>query len=114
MTKASRIQSKAKGVGFDWDDEKDVWAKVKEELLEFESAKGDEVEKEFGDVLFSLINYARFKKIDPEHALELTNRKFVFRFNYLEAKAKDIGKELQDMTLAEMDVFWNEAKTLEE
>lgn len=113
MTKASRIQSKAKGVGFDWDDEKDVWAKVKEELEEFEQAEGDEVEKEFGDVLFSLINYARFKKIDPEHALELTNRKFIFRFNYLEEQAAKLGKDLQDMTLAEMDVFWNEAKKFE-
>ncbi len=113
FTKATRIQEKARGVGFDWDDEKDVWAKVKEELLEFEQAIGEEEKKEFGDVLFSLINYARFRGIDPEEALDATNRKFIYRFNYIEQKSKELNKNLKDMTLGEMDVFWEEAKRFE-
>jgi XTP/dITP diphosphohydrolase len=116
MIKASRIQEKARGVGFDWDEESQVWDKVNEELLEFkhESDKGDhqKMEEEFGDVLFSLINYARFKKINPEDALEKTNRKFIKRFQFLEEEANKAGKKLDEMTLEEMDVFWNKAKQI--
>lgn len=116
LVKASRIQEKVAGVGFDWEEPKQVWEKVEEELHEFkdEVAAGNttEMEAEFGDVLFSLVNYARFLKINPENALERTNKKFTKRFQYLEAKAKDLGKSLQDMTLAEMDVFWDEAKRM--
>jgi XTP/dITP diphosphohydrolase len=121
LVKASRIQEKARGVGFDWDNKDQVWAKVEEELQEFkdeynaadESAIDHEkAEGEFGDLLFSLINYARFININPEDALEKTNRKFIKRFQYLESKAKESGKQLQDMRLAEMDVFWEEAKKL--
>lgn len=115
MVKATRIQDKARGVGFDWDNKEQVWEKVLEELQEFqEEIKNENVEKaeaEFGDVLFSMINYARFLNINPEDALEKTNKKFIYRFQYLEQKAAEIGKSLSDMTLAEMDVFWNEAKT---
>ncbi len=111
MTKAVRVQSKARGAGFDWDDKSQVWEKVQEELQEFkEAAEGPEKEKEFGDLLFSLINYSRFMNIDPEQALEKTNKKFINRFNYLEQQAKEQGKELQDMTLREMDKIWNESK----
>lgn len=114
LVKASRIQEKARAVGFDWEQPEQVWDKVIEELNEFkeasESGNQDEMEKEFGDVLFSLINFARFKNINPEDALEKTNRKFIYRFQYLENKAKEMNKKLEDMTLAEMDVFWNEAK----
>jgi XTP/dITP diphosphohydrolase len=114
LIKASRIQEKARAVGFDWDHEEQVWEKVQEELQEFKEAAKDqnqeETEKEFGDLLFSLINYARFKNINPEDALERTNQKFIFRFQYLESKAKELGKKLEDMSLTEMDVFWNEAK----
>lgn len=114
LVKASRIQDKVAAVGFDWEHPNQVWEKVQEELQEFkdEIAKNntDTMEAEFGDVLFSLINYARFLKINPENALERTNKKFIGRFQYLEAKAKELGKDLKDMTLAEMDVFWNEAK----
>ena len=116
LVKASRIQDKAKGVGFDWDEPHQVWDKVQEELQEFqvEVASGDQdkMEAEFGDVLFSIINYARFLKINPEDALERTNKKFIKRFQYLESKAEQLGKPLMDMTLAEMDVFWNEAKKI--
>ena len=116
LVKASRIQDKAKGVGFDWDEPHQVWDKVQEELQEFqvEVASGDQdkMEAEFGDVLFSMINYARFLKINPEDALERTNKKFIKRFQYLESKAEQLGKPLMDMTLAEMDVFWNEAKKI--
>ena len=116
LIKASRIQEKAKGVGFDWEEATQVWDKVQEELQEFqiEAQQGnqDKMEDEFGDVLFSLINYARFLNINPENALERTNKKFIKRFQYLESKAKDLNKNLSDMTLAEMDVFWNEAKKL--
>ncbi|AOM76306.1 nucleoside triphosphate pyrophosphohydrolase [Pedobacter steynii] len=119
LVKASRIQEKARGVGFDWDDKTQVWEKVEEELEEFKNEFNttdhtaidvEKAEAEFGDLLFSLINYARFININPENALEKTNKKFIRRFQYLEAKAKENGKALQDMTLAEMDVYWNEAK----
>lgn len=116
LVKASRIQDKAKGVGFDWDEPHQVWEKVQEELQELQAEvqanNQDALEAEFGDVLFSLINYARFLKINPEDALERTNKKFISRFQYLEQKAEQLGKSLADMTLAEMDVFWNEAKKL--
>ncbi len=116
LVKASRIQDKVKGVGFDWEEPHQVWDKVQEELeeLQVEIAVGnqDKIEAEFGDVLFSMINYARFLNINPEDALERTNKKFISRFQYLESKATEIGKPLMDMTLAEMDVFWNEAKKL--
>jgi XTP/dITP diphosphohydrolase len=111
-----RIQEKARGVGFDWDNEQQVWEKVKEEIKEFEAevlANNEEkMEDEFGDVLFSLINFARFKGISPEDALEKTNKKFIKRFQYLENAAKERGLVLSDMSLVEMDVFWNEAKGL--
>jgi len=116
LVKASRIQDKVIGVGFDWEEPEQVWEKVQEELQEFrdEIQAGDQekMEAEFGDVLFSMINYARFLKINPEDALERTNKKFIKRFQYLESKADELGKYLADMTLAEMDVFWNEAKKL--
>ena len=116
LVKASRIQDKVKGVGFDWEEPEQVWEKVQEELQEFrdEIEVGDQekMEAEFGDVLFSMINYARFLKINPEDALERTNKKFIKRFQYLESKATELGKPLMDMTLAEMDVFWEEAKKL--
>lgn len=116
LVKASRIQDKAKGVGFDWDEPHQVWDKVQEEIEEFqEEVKAgdiDKIEAEFGDVLFSMINYARFLDINPEDALERTNKKFIKRFQHLESKADEMGKSLSDMTLAEMDVFWNEAKKL--
>lgn len=102
------------GVGFDWEESHQVWDKVEEEIREFkhEVTQGnqDAMEAEFGDVLFSMINYARFVKINPEDALERTNKKFIKRFQYLENKAGQLGKSLADMTLAEMDVFWEEAK----
>jgi XTP/dITP diphosphohydrolase len=114
MVKAVRVQDKARGVGFDWEHPEQVWEKVKEEMREFHHAveMGDEIqiENEFGDILFSLINYARFKDIDPELALEKTNKKFIKRFQYLEREAAKTGRKLHDMTLAEMDVYWNEAK----
>ncbi len=114
LIKASRIQEKARSVGFDWDNETQVWNKVQEELEEFKAEVNTnnqtDMENEFGDLLFSLINYARFKNINPEDALERTNKKFIQRFQYLESKAETLGKNLSDMTLAEMDVFWNEAK----
>ena len=116
LVKASRIQDKVKGVGFDWEEPHQVWDKVQEELQELreEGATGNQnkMESEFGDVLFSMINYARFLNINPEDALERTNKKFIKRFQYLESKAEELGKPLMDMTLAEMDVFWNEAKKL--
>jgi XTP/dITP diphosphohydrolase len=116
MIKATRIQEKARGVGFDWEEEAQVWEKVNEELNEFkiEADKGDQekTEEEFGDLLFSLINYARFKNINPEDALEKTNRKFIHRFNYLETQSAIDGKTMDTMTLEEMDVYWNEAKKI--
>lgn len=114
MVKSMRIQEKARGVGFDWEKPEQVWEKVEEEMNEFkqatESGSQKDAEAEFGDLLFSLINYARFKKIDPDEALERTNKKFIYRFKYLEEAAKNSGKSLSEMTLAEMDVYWNEAK----
>jgi XTP/dITP diphosphohydrolase len=116
LVKASRIQDKVKGVGFDWEESHQVWDKVQEELqeLQVEVTAGDQdkMEAEFGDVLFSMINYARFLNINPEDALERTNKKFIKRFQYLESKAGELGKPLMDMTLDEMDVFWEEAKRL--
>ena len=114
LVKASRIQDKAAGVGFDWDNIDDVFAKVKEEIeelhAEVKAQKHTAIEAEFGDVLFSLINYARFLKVNPEDALERTNKKFIARFQYLEHKAAESGKSLRDMTLAEMETYWQEAK----
>lgn len=116
LVKASRIQDKVKAVGFDWEEPGQVWDKVQEELQELQdevaSNNHDAIEAEFGDVLFSMINYARFLKINPEDALERTNKKFIKRFQYLEKKSNEIGKPLSEMTLAEMDVYWNEAKKL--
>jgi len=116
LVKASRIQEKVAGVGFDWEEPNQVWEKVEEELAEFkaevENKNQAAIEDEFGDVLFSLINYARFLDINPENALERTNKKFIKRFQYLEFKAKSLQKSLSDMTLAEMDVYWEEAKKL--
>ncbi|AUC75620.1 nucleoside triphosphate pyrophosphohydrolase [Olleya sp. Bg11-27] len=114
LVKASRIQEKVAGVGFDWERPEQVWEKVEEELNEFkvevEKGDADAMEDEFGDVLFSMVNYARFLNINPENALERTNKKFKKRFQYLEKKAKGLNKDLKDMTLGEMDVFWEEAK----
>ena len=113
MVKAQRIQDKAKGVGFDWDNADQVWEKVLEELNEFKDAKTKEdQEEEFGDLLFSLINYARFKGIHPEDALEKTNKKFIYRFQYLETESAKDGKQMGEMTLNEMDEYWNRAKEL--
>jgi XTP/dITP diphosphohydrolase len=121
LVKASRIQEKARGVGFDWDNKDQVWAKVEEEMQEFKdefnvanetTIDHEKAEGEFGDLLFSLINYARFININPEDALEKTNRKFIKRFQYLEEKAREAGKNLHDMKLEEMDIFWEEAKRL--
>lgn len=114
MIKAERIQEKAANVGFDWEKPADVWDKVKEEINEFaaEVQKGNQkdMEKEMGDIFFALINAARLYHINPENALEYTNRKFISRFNYIESKAKNCGKKLKDMTLAEMEELWQEAK----
>ena len=114
MVKAMRIQEKARGVGFDWDNADQVWEKVQEELAEFKTEvdknNKEKMEEEFGDVMFSLINYARFLDINPETALEKTNKKFIERFQYLEEKAKNEGKNLKNMSLEEMESYWNEAK----
>ena len=113
MVKAQRIQDKAKGVGFDWENSDQVWEKVLEELNEFKEAKTKEdQEEEFGDLVFSLINYARFKGIHPEDALEKTNKKFIYRFQYLETESAKDGKQMGEMTLNEMDEYWNRAKEL--
>ena len=116
MVKANRVQDKVSGVGFDWEEPQQVFEKLQEELgelqHEIQEDNQDKIEAEFGDVLFSMINYARFLKVDPESALERTNKKFIKRFQYLEAKAKDLNKDLSEMTLSEMDVFWEEAKGL--
>ncbi len=117
MIKAHRMQDKARGVGFDWDEKEQVWAKVKEELeeLEHEVRVGNKrkMDEEFGDFMFSMINAARLYGIDPEAALERTNLKFIRRFNYLEEKTLMAGKSLKEMSLEEMDVFWDEAKRKE-
>jgi XTP/dITP diphosphohydrolase len=121
LVKAMRIQEKARGAGFDWDEKSQVWGKVKEELAEFEAEfdikSGEQIDQEkaegeFGDLLFSLVNYARFIDLNPETALERTNKKFIKRFQHIEARAKQTGTTLRAMTLAEMDVFWEEAKRL--
>lgn len=116
MIKADRIQEKAANVGFDWENREDVWDKVGEELEEVKSAiaEGDKdhIEEEFGDLLFSVINAARLYKVNPENALEKTNKKFISRFNYIEQRAAEDGKRIKDLTLAQMDALWNEAKHL--
>ena len=116
LVKANRIQDKAAGVGFDWEKPQQVFEKVEEELRELQNEvqlnHSDKIESELGDVLFSIVNYARFLKINPENALERTNKKFIKRFQYLEAKAKLVNKSLKDMTLKEMDVYWEEAKKI--
>ncbi len=121
LVKAMRIQEKARGAGFDWEEKQQVWKKVEEEMQEFKehfNAEDDSVidkekaEGEFGDLLFSLVNYARFIDINPETALERTNKKFIKRFTYLETQSRADGKQLHEMTLAEMDEYWNKAKTL--
>ena len=114
LVKAFRIQEKAANVGFDWETAAQVWDKVKEETLEVEEAVAasdkESIEAEFGDLIFSIVNAARLYGVNPENALERTNRKFIKRFNWLEAKAKELGKELKKMSLEEMDALWNEAK----
>lgn len=115
LVKASRIQEKVAGVGFDWEEPQQVFGKLQEELGELQHEvsqnNAEKIEAEFGDVLFSMINYARFLNVNPENALERTNKKFIKRFQYLEEKARGMDRSLKEMTLAEMDVFWNEAKT---
>lgn len=117
MIKADRIQEKAANVGFDWDSKEQVWDKVREEIGEFSEAIGngnqEEMESEMGDLLFSLINAARLYNINPENALEKTNKKFISRFNYLERRAAEKGLNLKEMTLQQMDELWNEAKKQE-
>ena len=114
VVKASRIQEKVAGVGFDWEKPEQVWEKVQEELEELneEIKKGNKenTEKEFGDVLFSMINYARFIDVNPENALEKTNKKFINRFQFLEKITKKEGKNISEMTFAEMDVYWEKSK----
>lgn len=118
IVKAYRIQEKARGIGFDWEEPHQVWDKVIEEMNELQDeVKSQEdkskIESEFGDLLFALVNYARFIGVNPEDALERTNKKFISRFQYLEEKSKEDGKSMQDMTLGEMDVYWNKAKDIE-
>ncbi len=117
LIKSYRIQDKARAVGFDWEERSQVWDKVKEEISEFEAEMEtldrDKAEAEFGDLLFSLVNAARLYKINPDNALERTNQKFIRRFNYLESQTLKKGRDLKDMTLAEMDEYWEEAKKLE-
>lgn len=114
LIKAQRIQEKAAGVGFDWEHKTQVWGKFEEELKELnqalDSKNKDEIEDEFGDVLFSLINYARFIKVNPETALERTNKKFIKRFQYIESQAKKAKRSIEQLTLEEMEAFWQEAK----
>ena len=114
LVKASRIQDKVAGVGFDWEEPQQVFEKLEEELRELQEevnmADKDKMEAEFGDVMFSMINYARFLKINPENALERTNKKFIQRFQQMEAFLKEEGKDLSDMKLSEMDVYWEQAK----
>jgi XTP/dITP diphosphohydrolase len=119
LVKAMRVQEKARGAGFDWEEKRQVWEKVEEEMQEFraefdaesnEAIDPQRAEAEFGDLLFSLVNYARFMDINPETALERTNKKFIRRFQYIEDRARETGRTLAEMTLAEMDVFWEEVK----
>ncbi len=112
LIKALRIQEKARGVGFDWPEKKGVWQKVEEELQEFKEASDRDKPHEYGDLLFSLINYARFENIDPEDALERTNRKFIKRFQYIEKEAAATGRQIDELSLEEMDVHWEKAKQL--
>jgi len=121
LVKAMRVQDKARGVGFDWEKKEQVWQKVEEEMQEFKDEFNTETNEaidkqkamgEFGDLLFSLVNYARFIDIDPEEALERTNKKFIKRFQYLETESAKDGKQMGEMTLAEMDEYWNRAKSL--
>jgi XTP/dITP diphosphohydrolase len=121
LVKAMRIQEKARGAGFDWEEKEQVWEKVEEELGEFKETfvgkdlsneQRSEAEGELGDLIFSLVNFAGFIDINPETAVERTNKKFIKRFQHLEKRASEMGKALPDMTLAEMDVFWEEAKGL--
>lgn len=116
MVKANRIQDKAAGAGFDWEKPEQVWEKVQEELAELNNeikqGNTEAIASEFGDVLFSMVNYARFINVNPENALEKTNKKFINRFQYIEKEAKKIGKSLHEMSLAEMDACWNESKKL--
>lgn len=117
LVKATRIQDKAKAVGFDWENKEQVWDKVNEELAEFKKEisaeeNQEKIEAEFGDLLFSLINYARFIDVNPENALERTNKKFIQRFQYLESESAKDGKEMGNMTLEEMDVYWEKAKKI--
>lgn len=118
LIKCFRIQEKAANVGFDWENREDVWDKVREELAEVEAEmrRGDveNEEKEFGDLIFSIVNAARLYGVHPDTALEKTNRKFISRFNYVESEANKLGKNLKDMTIGEMDALWNEAKKLEQ
>ena len=116
IVKAYRIQEKANGVGFDWENVDDVWAKVQEELGEFKDEvdkQSDQIEDEFGDVLFALINYARFLHINPDDALEKTNKKFIRRFQYIEEQAKLAGQSMSDMSLEQMETYWQQSKQLE-
>ncbi|MDE7412530.1 MAG: nucleoside triphosphate pyrophosphohydrolase [Muribaculaceae bacterium] len=117
LIKANRIQEKARNVGFDWEEPSQVWEKVKEEIAEVESeikeGSQEKIEAEFGDLLFAVINAARLHGVDPENALERTNRKFISRFNHIETKAKEMRKNLKDLSLEEMDILWNEAKKME-
>lgn len=117
LVKAYRIQDKARNAGFDWNERQDVWEKVKEELGELESEiealDADRMEAEFGDMLFSIINAARLYKVNPDNALERTNRKFIYRFNYMEQKLREQGRQLKEVTLEEMEAFWQEAKKTE-
>ncbi|MDE6142932.1 MAG: nucleoside triphosphate pyrophosphohydrolase [Muribaculaceae bacterium] len=117
LIKANRIQEKAANVGFDWDEPSQVWDKLKEETAEVEqeikAGDTDKIEAEFGDLLFAVVNAARLYGVNPENALERTNRKFISRFNHIEKRAKEEGRSLKDMSLDEMDKFWNEAKSLE-
>ena len=121
LVKAMRVQEKARGAGFDWDDPAQVWRKVQEELAEFgteyghgqppaDAAQAERATQEFGDLLFSLVNFARFAGINPEEALERTNRKFISRFQYMEGAAAGAGETLADLTLAQLDAYWNQAK----
>ena len=113
LVKAVRIQDKARGVGFDFEKREDVWQKVEEEIREFKEETSKEKQtQEFGDLIFSLVNYARFLEIDPEEALERTNKKFIKRFQFLEVESAKDGKKVGEMTLAEMDEYWNKAKSL--
>ncbi|MBO7587332.1 MAG: nucleoside triphosphate pyrophosphohydrolase [Bacteroidales bacterium] len=116
LVKAYRIQEKANGVGFDWHNAGEVWEKVEEELQEFKDEidrHSDKAEEEFGDVLFALVNYARFVHINPDDALEKTNRKFIRRFQYIEEQSQKIGKKLTDLSLEQMEEYWQQAKQLE-